>query len=765
MEVKSAPWWRKALDFALSGIRSGFGFFSRAPKHTEKTGPETAAGFEEIREEEAALTDHFPEQNYTIEQASEIEAAVAPDTDLDAGVVAEAELKPEAESKREEEQELEPEVELKPEEELVQEPEFGLQTEEVQVRELEELQTEEKQAQEPEVQLKTEEVQVQVPETESKPEEELAPEAEVDVRSEEERIQEPEFGLQTEEVQSPEPEVELKPEEELVPEREPVDEASADVPLPETMVEDEIEVKSETPASVIASAVEEAPQEDHLLQDENIEVAPEEEPAAEPALSEEPDALASTQMSDEIAYAIEVLIETVAEPEFAAFAEPARDIDLQVESVAPIIEAAPERVTEQQATFDNVSVDELTPQAEAAISEDSAPAGVSSAPDESIELVRPAIDVLESGVEVSEVVADQATGQSGEQTTDHGIEIDQVVAEPMELNHPNPKPAPEQKQSADNAAPIAADESAIAAQETGTPAPNAETSTVIDEPEAPSAVTPAAQHPSKPFIKLEAREGEVNASPFSVIVSQVYDGPLDLLLDLIRKQDIDIYDIPIARITAQFLTYVDQLKATDVDVAGEFIYTASLLIHIKSKMLLPRTPSGPEDAAEDPRRELVERLLEHERFKNAAQMLQQKQMLEAASWTNPGMREFKEDAGTEPEIAADTTDLVRVFQDILERLRNRPVLNVEEDTVTVGQMIQFLSRRLTMEDKPIALRRLLSHTRSERALIAMFLALLELVRLQAILLRQDRAFSEIFIKKQSNFENVMTEVTTHDDWR
>src|SRR3981189_603864 len=115
-------------------------------------------------------------------------------------------------------------------------------------------------------------------------------------------------------------------------------------------------------------------------------------------------------------------------------------------------------------------------------------------------------------------------------------------------------------------------------------------------------------------------------SPFSVVVGEVYDGPLDLLLDLIRKQDIDIYDIPIAKITAQFLSYFEGLKSTDVDTAGEFIYMASLLIHIKSKMLLPRAPTGPEDAAEDPRRELVERLLEHERFKNAAQMLQQKQM-------------------------------------------------------------------------------------------------------------------------------------------
>ena len=275
-----------------------------------------------------------------------------------------------------------------------------------------------------------------------------------------------------------------------------------------------------------------------------------------------------------------------------------------------------------------------------------------------------------------------------------------------------------------------------------------------------------AEADAKSTAKAKQPEDEREQSPFSVMVSDVYDGPLDLLLDLIRKQDIDIYDIPIAKITAQFLAYVNQLKASDVDVAGEFIYTASLLIHIKSKMLLPRMPAGPEDEAEDPRRELVERLLEHERFKNAAQMLQQKQMLEAATWTNPGVRDFKDDIAAEPEIAADTVDLVRIFRDILDRARKRPVFNVDEDAVTVGQMIQFLGRRLAIEDKPVALRRLLSHTRSERALVAMFLALLELVRLQAILLRQDRAFSEIFIKKHSGFDAVMNEgMGVRDDWQ
>jgi segregation and condensation protein A len=275
------------------------------------------------------------------------------------------------------------------------------------------------------------------------------------------------------------------------------------------------------------------------------------------------------------------------------------------------------------------------------------------------------------------------------------------------------------------------------------------------------------EKPEKAAPKQKSAAEEAQEFPFSVMVSQVYDGPMDLLLDLIRKQDIDIYDIPIARITAQFLGYVEKLKSTDVDVAGEFIYMASLLIHIKSKMLLPRTATGPDEASEDPRRELVERLLEHERFKNAAQMLQQKQMIEAASWTNPGMKEFKDDSAVEPEIAADTGDLARVFASILDRLRSRPVLNVQEDSVTVGQMIQFLGRRLVLEDKPVSLHRLLGNTKSQRALVAMFLALLELVRLQAILLNQDRNFSEIFIKKHTEFESVINEISTRaqDDWR
>ncbi len=235
-------------------------------------------------------------------------------------------------------------------------------------------------------------------------------------------------------------------------------------------------------------------------------------------------------------------------------------------------------------------------------------------------------------------------------------------------------------------------------------------------PETPDASAPPSGKQQYEKTASDRKKEEANVFPFSVTVSEVYDGPMDLLLDLIRKQDIDIYDIPIAKITAQFLAYVEKLKQTDVDVAGDFIYTASLLIHIKSKMLLPRSPAEANDPeSEDPRRELVERLLEHERFKNAAQMLAQKQQIEDATWSNPQMREFRNAEGTDQEIAADTVDLVRVFQEILERAKARPVLDVAEDAVTVAQMIDYVRRRLVMEDKPIALRRLLGNARSERA--------------------------------------------------
>jgi segregation and condensation protein A len=311
----------------------------------------------------------------------------------------------------------------------------------------------------------------------------------------------------------------------------------------------------------------------------------------------------------------------------------------------------------------------------------------------------------------------------------------------------------------------ALEEGALAPEET---APTSRRPFALEHPPTPPPPDP------KPVRERKDRDktkDEASQSPFSITVGKVYDGPMDLLLDLIRKQNIDIYDIPIAKITAQFLEYTHHLKQTDVDAAGEFIYVASLLIHIKSKTLLPRDPSDVTGTdAEDPRRELVERLLEHERFKAAAQMLQQKQLVEEATWTHPGMKTFLKDEGIESidgerEIDADTVDLVRVFQDILERLRNRPVHTIDEESVTVAQMIQFLKQRLLMEDRPISLRKMLSNTRSERALICTFLAMLELVRLQAILLRQAVGLGDILVKKSDHFEQVIADqAAVRDDW-
>lgn len=253
--------------------------------------------------------------------------------------------------------------------------------------------------------------------------------------------------------------------------------------------------------------------------------------------------------------------------------------------------------------------------------------------------------------------------------------------------------------------------------------------------------------------------------PFSVRVGLVYDGPLDLLLDLVRKQNIDIYHIPIGQITRQYLQYVEHIKQLDVDVAAEFIYMASLLIQIKSRMLLPKDPDA-KDGQDDPRMELVNRLLEHERFKTAAQMLMQKQQIEEAVWSNPALRDFKDAEGTEPELAADVIDLVKTFQQILNRAKERPVLSLNEESVTVGQMIEYVRRRLMMEDRPVLLKSLLRNVRSRQALVCAFLAILELIRLQAVLAKQDVVFSDIVLKKHTNFDSIVVEPdVVRDDWK
>jgi segregation and condensation protein A len=289
-------------------------------------------------------------------------------------------------------------------------------------------------------------------------------------------------------------------------------------------------------------------------------------------------------------------------------------------------------------------------------------------------------------------------------------------------------------------------------------------------PESSNAFSESVLHaepaPPGPTLVVPAKRDQESDSPFAVSVSDVYEGPLDLLLDLIRKQDIDIYDIPIARITAQYLAHVEKIRELDVNVAADFIYMAAVLIHIKSRMLLPRDLNAAPEEQEDPRTELVNRLLEHEKFKSAAQMLLQKQHIEDAVLSNPSLKEFMEDEGTDPEIAADVIDLVKSFQQVLDRVRTRPVIDVDEETVTVGHMIDYLRRRLSLEDRPIRLKQLLMRIPSRQALVCMFLALLELVRLQAIQVRQERLFGEIAVRKHTGFDAIMNEqAAVRDDWR
>ena len=233
-----------------------------------------------------------------------------------------------------------------------------------------------------------------------------------------------------------------------------------------------------------------------------------------------------------------------------------------------------------------------------------------------------------------------------------------------------------------------------------------------------------------------------------------YEGPLDLLLDLIRKQQINIYDIPIAQITAQYLDYVHKAAELDVELSSEFVFMAATLIYVKSKLLLPRDPEleklSPE---EDPRKELVERLIRHEQFKNAAEMLQQKRLIENAIWSNPQMADFVSD-GENRELAVTIFDLVKTFQDILERAKNRPIYELGKEDVTVPEMIGFVHHQLENNrgSEILSITRMFDQQRSRRAMICLFLAILELVKRHSVELIQEQAFDDIGLRRGERFD-------------
>jgi segregation and condensation protein A len=247
------------------------------------------------------------------------------------------------------------------------------------------------------------------------------------------------------------------------------------------------------------------------------------------------------------------------------------------------------------------------------------------------------------------------------------------------------------------------------------------------------------------------------ATPYKINIP-LYEGPLDLLLDLIKKQEMNIHDIQISKITSQYLDYLHKLEELNVDVSADFIYMAATLIYIKSKMLLPPDPlASAEEQAADPRADLVQRLVEHEKFKNAAQLLYQKQQIEENVWSKPD-KSLYHDEGTEGELIVSMVDLVRVFQQVLERRKEVSRIELQHEQFTVAQMMaQLRAQILASDDNTVNLIRFFEACPSRHAMIVAFLAVLEMVKMQAIAMVQEKQFGEIVLRKHKMFDTVFDE--------
>jgi segregation and condensation protein A len=230
-----------------------------------------------------------------------------------------------------------------------------------------------------------------------------------------------------------------------------------------------------------------------------------------------------------------------------------------------------------------------------------------------------------------------------------------------------------------------------------------------------------------------------------------FEGPLDLLLHLIKKHEVDIHDIPIALITAQYLSAIAFMEELDLDVAGEFLVMAATLIHIKSKMLLPRpeTAAGVEGEVEDPRDALVRRLLEHQKFKAAAGLLHEREQLRAAQWLRPDGR-VAELAGDdyEPELEVDLFSLMNAFQAVVDRLKLRPKVLLPPEEIPVEVRIEQLLARLS-ETEALGFEDLFSDIEDRRGMIVTFLALLEMIRLKLVRVFQSGSFGPIRVYKRA----------------
>ena len=247
------------------------------------------------------------------------------------------------------------------------------------------------------------------------------------------------------------------------------------------------------------------------------------------------------------------------------------------------------------------------------------------------------------------------------------------------------------------------------------------------------------------------------ATPYKINIP-LYEGPLDLLLDLIKQQKMNIHDIQISTITSQYLDYLHKLEELNVDVSADFIYMAATLIYIKSKMLLPPDPlASPEEQAADPRAELVQRLVEHEKFKTAAQLLYQRQQIEENVWSKPD-KSLYNDEGTAGELVVSLVDLVRVFQTVLERRKEVARIDLQHEQFTVAQMMaQLRAQILASDDNTVSLISFFEACPSRHAMIVAFLAVLEMVKMQAIVMIQEKQFGEIVLRKHKMFDTVFDE--------
>jgi segregation and condensation protein A len=231
-----------------------------------------------------------------------------------------------------------------------------------------------------------------------------------------------------------------------------------------------------------------------------------------------------------------------------------------------------------------------------------------------------------------------------------------------------------------------------------------------------------------------------------------FEGPLDLLIHLIKKNEVNIYDIPIALITRQYLEFVEMMQELNLDTVGEFLVMAATLIHIKSKMLLPRPDPTQDEPEEDPREVLVRRLLEHQKFKAAAELLHERAVLRGAQWIRPEGR-IAEIAGDEyayePELEVDLFSLLAAFRGVLERAKQRPPMLLPPEEISVETRIAQLMRMLSETDA-CGFEDLFAKDDSRRGMITTFLALLEMIRLKLIRVFQTAAFGPIRVYKRAH---------------